>query len=185
MNAGDYASVDEALNAALIVVESAANLAFEGLDGELESLLIEGLGYSAPIYHLRNPLLQQLRSWPVQHFESIRFYFRVENENTIQRSRSRQMTRTPALPARQNRHYPKSCDRPVEILKCRRGLHPRTAPSDRLFRFSVKRRGERSPLVSIPPLWGGDFQGIRVYRSDVVLGGARNVNFRAPRTSSR
>src|SRR5438477_758967 len=26
---------------------------------------------------------------------------------------------------------------------------------------------DRSPLVSIPPLRGGDFQGIRVYRSDV------------------
>ena len=35
-----------------------------------------------------------------------------------------------------------------------------------LFRFGVKWREERSPLVSIPPLWGGDFQGMRVYRSD-------------------
>ncbi|MGD0669847.1 MAG: SRPBCC family protein, partial [Bryobacteraceae bacterium] len=31
---------------------------------------------------------------------------------------------------------------------------------------------ERSPLVSIPPLRGGDFQGIGVYRSDVFLGRA-------------
>jgi len=37
----------------------------------------------------------------------------------------------------------------------------------------------RSPLVSIPPLRGGDFQGIRVYRSDVFLGRARKANFRA------
>jgi hypothetical protein len=35
-----------------------------------------------------------------------------------------------------------------------------------VFRFGVKWREERSPLVSIPPLWGGDFQGMRVYRSD-------------------
>jgi hypothetical protein len=26
-----------------------------------------------------------------------------------------------------------------------------------VFRFSVKWRDERPPLVSIPPLWGGDF----------------------------
>jgi hypothetical protein len=38
-------------------------------------------------------------------------------------------------------------------------------PED-VFRFGVKWREERSPLVSIPPLWGGDFQGMRVYRSD-------------------
>jgi hypothetical protein len=37
----------------------------------------------------------------------------------------------------------------------------------------------RSPLMSIPPLRGGDFQGIRVYRSDMVLGRARKANFRA------
>jgi len=37
----------------------------------------------------------------------------------------------------------------------------------------------RSPLVSIPPLRGGDFQGIRVYRSDVFLGRARKANSRA------
>jgi hypothetical protein len=39
---------------------------------------------------------------------------------------------------------------------------------------------ERSPLARIPPLRGGDFQGMRVYRSDVVLGRARKANFRAP-----
>jgi len=39
-----------------------------------------------------------------------------------------------------------------------------------MFRFGVKWREERSPLVSIPPLWGGDFQGMRVYRSDVSFG---------------
>ena len=46
-------------------------------------------------------------------------------------------------------------------------------------RFSVKWRVGGSPLVSIPPLRGGDFQGIRVYRSDVFLGRARKANFRA------
>ena len=39
----------------------------------------------------------------------------------------------------------------------------------------------RSPLASIPPLRGGDFQGIRVYRSDVFWGRARKANFRAPK----
>jgi hypothetical protein len=48
-----------------------------------------------------------------------------------------------------------------------------------LCRFSVKWRVGGSPLVSIPPLRGGDFQGIRVYRSDVFLGRARKANFRA------
>src|ERR1039457_6783908 len=45
----------------------------------------------------------------------------------------------------------------------------------------VQREEERSlsPLMSIPPLRGGDFQGIRVYRSDVFLGRARKANFRA------
>jgi plasmid stabilization system protein ParE len=33
----------------------------------------------APPYLLRNPELQNLRSWPVDGFESIRLYFRVEN----------------------------------------------------------------------------------------------------------
>ena len=49
-----------------------------------------------------------------------------------------------------------------------------------LFRFSVKWRGSVPPLASVPPLRGGDFQGMRVYRSDVCLGRARKANFRAP-----
>ena len=48
-----------------------------------------------------------------------------------------------------------------EILK-RNGL---TLPQ--MFRFSVKWRGSVPPLASVPPLRVGDFQGIRVYRSDV------------------
>src|SRR5438045_9567505 len=48
-----------------------------------------------------------------------------------------------------------------------------------LFRFSVKWRGSVPPLISVPPLRGGDFQGIRVYRSDVCWGKARKTNFRA------
>ncbi len=35
---------------------------------------------AAPPYHLRNPQLQNLRSWPVAGFEEIRFYFLVEDE---------------------------------------------------------------------------------------------------------
>jgi hypothetical protein len=48
-------------------------------------------------------------------------------------------------------------------------------------RVPVQREIERvrSPLVSIPPLRSGDFQGIRVYRSDVFLRRARKTNFRA------
>jgi Arc/MetJ-type ribon-helix-helix transcriptional regulator len=42
VNAGVHPSVDEALNAALAVVETKANLAFEGADGELDELLVEG-----------------------------------------------------------------------------------------------------------------------------------------------
>ena len=38
---------------------------------------------------------------------------------------------------------------------------------DRMSRFSVKWRSNVPPLVSVPPLRGEDFQGIRVYRSDV------------------
>jgi hypothetical protein len=38
---------------------------------------------------------------------------------------------------------------------------------------------ERSRSMSIPPLRGGDFQGIGVYRSDVFWGRARKANFRA------
>ena len=48
-----------------------------------------------------------------------------------------------------------------------------------VFRFSVKWRGSAPPLVSVPPLRGGDFQGIRVYRSDVFWGRARKSGFRA------
>src|SRR3954454_23864966 len=48
-----------------------------------------------------------------------------------------------------------------------------------MFRFSVKWRGSVPLLVSVPPLRGGDFQGIRVYRSDAFWGRARKVNFRA------
>jgi DNA-binding response OmpR family regulator len=49
----------------------------------------------------------------------------------------------------------------------------------RLFRFSVKWRGGAPLLVSVPPLRGGDFQGIRVYRSDAFWGRARRANLRA------
>ena len=35
---------------------------------------------AAPPYRLRNPELQNLRSWPVAGFESIRFYFLVDEE---------------------------------------------------------------------------------------------------------
>jgi len=48
-----------------------------------------------------------------------------------------------------------------------------------LFRFSVKWRGGAPLLISVPPLRGGDFQGIRVYRSDVCWGRARKATFRA------
>jgi hypothetical protein len=46
-----------------------------------------------------------------------------------------------------------------------------------VFRFNVKWREERSPLMSIPPLWGGDFQGMRVYRSDVSFGKSAKSEF--------
>jgi transposase InsO family protein len=48
-----------------------------------------------------------------------------------------------------------------------------------LFRFSVKWRGSVPPIVSVPPLRGGDFQGIRVYRSDAFWGRARKATPRA------
>jgi plasmid stabilization system protein ParE len=35
---------------------------------------------SAPPYRLRNPKLQDLRSWPIPGFEAIRLYFVVEGE---------------------------------------------------------------------------------------------------------
>lgn len=34
----------------------------------------------APPYHLRNPELQYLRSWPVEGFDAIRLYFLVEDD---------------------------------------------------------------------------------------------------------
>jgi len=49
-----------------------------------------------------------------------------------------------------------------------------------MFRFSVKWRGSAPLLVSVPPLRGGDFQGIGVYRSDMVFGAKRERNSRAP-----
>src|SRR4051812_28247244 len=55
----------------------------------------------------------------------------------------------------------------------------RISPDITVFRFSVKWRGSVPLLVSVPPLRGGDFQGIRVYRSDAFWGRARKVNFRA------
>jgi len=48
-----------------------------------------------------------------------------------------------------------------------------------MFRFSVKWRGSVPPIVSVPPLRGGDFQGIRVYRSDAFWGRARKATPRA------
>jgi hypothetical protein len=50
---------------------------------------------------------------------------------------------------------------------------------EQLFRFSVKWRGSVPPIVSVPPLRGGDFQGIRVYRSDAFWGRARKATPRA------
>jgi Arc/MetJ-type ribon-helix-helix transcriptional regulator len=43
VNAGAYASAEEALDAALTVVERAAANGFEGTQEELEGLLLEGL----------------------------------------------------------------------------------------------------------------------------------------------
>lgn len=43
VESGAYVSVDEALNAALTVVETAVHAGFEGAEGELELLLAEGL----------------------------------------------------------------------------------------------------------------------------------------------
>jgi hypothetical protein len=43
VSAGAYASPEEALNAALAVVENAAAHDFEGTQAELEGLLLEGL----------------------------------------------------------------------------------------------------------------------------------------------
>ena len=43
VNAGAYSSTEEALNAALAVVEEAAGRDFEGSQEELEGLLLDGL----------------------------------------------------------------------------------------------------------------------------------------------
>ena len=43
VNSGVYASAQEALNAALAVVEESAAHGFEGMPAELESLLMDGL----------------------------------------------------------------------------------------------------------------------------------------------
>jgi Arc/MetJ-type ribon-helix-helix transcriptional regulator len=43
VNAGAYASTEEALNAALTIVEKAAANDFDGTQEELEGLLLEGL----------------------------------------------------------------------------------------------------------------------------------------------
>jgi Arc/MetJ-type ribon-helix-helix transcriptional regulator len=43
VNAGANPSVDDALNAALSAVETAAHPAFEGREGELDDLLAEGI----------------------------------------------------------------------------------------------------------------------------------------------
>ena len=43
VNAGAYPSAEEALNAAVAAVESAATPGFEGTEAELEGLLMEGL----------------------------------------------------------------------------------------------------------------------------------------------
>ena len=43
VDAGTYSSVEEALNAALFAVESAAALGFEGTQEDLEALLLAGL----------------------------------------------------------------------------------------------------------------------------------------------
>jgi Arc/MetJ-type ribon-helix-helix transcriptional regulator len=43
VNAGAYASVEEALDAAVAAIETAATIDFEGTQEELEALLMEGL----------------------------------------------------------------------------------------------------------------------------------------------
>src|ERR1035438_9081838 len=69
----------------------------------------------------------------------------------------------------------------MSCTRVRIWMRPRSTliPVKRVFRFSVKWSGSVPPLVSVPPLRGGDFQGIRVYRSDASWGRARKVNFRA------
>jgi hypothetical protein len=48
-NAGAYRSTEEALNAALAVVETVAVPDFEGTQDELETLLLDGLDSGAPV----------------------------------------------------------------------------------------------------------------------------------------
>ena len=43
VNAGAYASVEEALDAAVAAIETAATIDFEGTQEELDALLMEGL----------------------------------------------------------------------------------------------------------------------------------------------
>jgi Arc/MetJ-type ribon-helix-helix transcriptional regulator len=49
VNAGAYRSTEEALNAALAVVETAAVPDFEGAHDELDTLLLEGLDSGEPV----------------------------------------------------------------------------------------------------------------------------------------
>src|ERR1700729_1466146 len=49
VSAGAYRSAEEALNAALAVVETAAAPDFEGTKDELEALLLDGLGSGEPM----------------------------------------------------------------------------------------------------------------------------------------
>ncbi len=49
VNAGAYSSAEEALNAALAVVETAAVPGFDGTPTELNALLLEGLNSGEPI----------------------------------------------------------------------------------------------------------------------------------------
>jgi len=49
VNAGAYRSTEEALNAALAVVETVAVPDFEGTQDELETLLLDGLDSGEPV----------------------------------------------------------------------------------------------------------------------------------------
>jgi Arc/MetJ-type ribon-helix-helix transcriptional regulator len=49
VNAGAYSSAEEALDAAVAAVETAAAPGFEGTQEELEELLLEGLNSGEPI----------------------------------------------------------------------------------------------------------------------------------------
>lgn len=49
VKAGAYPSAEEALNAALAVVETATAPGFEGTQDELETLLLEGLNSGTPL----------------------------------------------------------------------------------------------------------------------------------------